>query len=180
VIYRAPVLPLRLLSIGIRMNPIIIIVLAMWSLGAAAFAAAFSQYDAANTLIEQGIKAEGTVVNHERRSCGRGSTSKCNSPVVQFRDRNSRRIEFVSEEVGNVDLYTVGQKVEILYLPEKPERAVINDYHSLWRGVTIWVGAGCLVFLLGAVVYRLGRPPSSAKEKRNRKGEIGRRRNNAP
>ena len=135
------------------MKAIILAVLAIWASSAICFVGVFFHYKTASMFLEQGIKAEGTVVNYKKLSRGRSSVHK---PVIQFSDRDSNQREFISEVGGFEGFYTVGQKVEILYLPENPKRAVINDYRSLWMETTFNAGAGCFIFLLGAVLCLAG------------------------
>ncbi|NTW69756.1 MAG: DUF3592 domain-containing protein [Chlorobiaceae bacterium] len=112
--------------------------------------------ESTRSFMSQAIKTEGTVVRLAESWSG-GSTVSHNSsiyrPVVRFRDRNGLQHEFISSSGSNPPSYLEGEKVELLYLPDKPENAQINEFVSLWAGSIILGGLGTLFLFVGGGIF---------------------------
>lgn len=71
-------------------------------------------------------------------------------PIVRFTDRAGRMVEFQSSVRSKPPSNAVGDRVEVLYDPAKPEGAEINGFFSLWLGPLILGGLGAIFFAIGA------------------------------
>lgn len=109
----------------------------------------FFWYQNIESFIAESAKAEGKVTEVVR---SRSSDSTTYKPVVQFYAPNGELIEFMSGTGSNPPSHTVGEKVEVLYLPENPHDAKINSFFSLWLGPLIVGVMGGIFFLVGAVM----------------------------
>lgn len=113
---------------------------------------AFLSYDDTNSFLEGAIRADGVIVkNLERKDVDTKSHRKSVTyfPVIHFVTPKGERIEFNSLVGSNPPRYSVGQRISVLYLPDNPYEARINDSFSIW-GFTAIVGAiGGAFFIFG-------------------------------
>jgi hypothetical protein len=107
--------------------------------GLALFAGAAVWAVVTRSFIARAEVASGTVVALERTS------SNAYSPVVDFVAPGGQMIEFRSSFGSSPPAYEVGEKVEVLYLPDQPRKARIRGIFALWGGALILCGVG-LVF----------------------------------
>lgn len=103
-------------------------------------------------LIE--VRSEDTDTSNSRNKKRYSYTYK---PRVEFNTKTGKLIEFMSSTSSNPPSYTKGEKVEVLYLEDKPEKAKINGTTSLWLGVMIIGGLGSVFFLIGFGIFFLKR-----------------------
>lgn len=104
------------------------ILLAVFGLvGAAGLAAAlFFSYDTL-MFLQNAAPARG-VVSAIRRHAGNST-----SPVIQFNLPYGKRAEYVSGVESSTEHYTIGEEVQMLYLPSDPRgSARIDDFFELW------------------------------------------------
>lgn len=115
---------------------------------------AFLSYDNTNSFLEKAIRADGVIVkNLERKDVDVDTESHRKSvtyfPVIHFVTPKGERIEFNSLVGSNPPRYSVGQKISVLYFPDNPYEARINDSFSIW-GFTAIVGViGGAFFIFG-------------------------------
>jgi len=110
---------------------------------------------------ETAITAPGTVINliksvesrHSRDGFDRRSSSIAYTPVVAFIDSRGRRQEMQSDVSSNPPAYKRGEQVTVLYDPDNPEFAVIDDWHRHLAGL-ITGGMG-LIFSIVALAVML-------------------------
>jgi hypothetical protein len=88
------------------------------------------------TLEKNGIQAEGVVVDLIESTDSDGTTY---APVVAFKTEGGRNFEFHSNFYSSPPAYEVGQKVTVLYPPDRPDEAQIK-------------GAGNLLMIIFGVV----------------------------
>ena len=75
-------------------------------------------------------------------------------PVLQFEVPDGKIIRYTSSSGSNTPLYTPGQKVKMLYNPEKPQEAIIDSPFELWLLPGILAVLGILLFPIGtALIY---------------------------
>lgn len=123
-------------------------------------------YQSASAFLAKATTADGTVVDLVR---SRSSDSITYRPVVQFMNQKGEKIEFISSSGSNPPSYSKGEKVEVLYLPDEPQKAKINGFFSLWGAPVILGGLGGAFFLIGAgiiiVIMLKGRRDEYLKKK---------------
>jgi hypothetical protein len=92
-------------------------------------------------------KAQGTVVG-----------LKSGAPEVRFQAQDGREIRFTSSVSSKPPAYSVGENVEVLYRPDRPEDAEVNAFMSLWLGVIILGALGSMFSLTAAgLIFGWGR-----------------------
>jgi hypothetical protein len=104
--------------------------------------------------------ATGTVTDvreETRRSHGSGSrgsrTYRFQCPVVRFRTQDGREIEDLKlEPPGSWSRYEIGQEIDLLYDPLRPEEARIKSSAGLWLLPIIFTAIGSVFVLVGAAV----------------------------
>jgi hypothetical protein len=103
--------------------------------------------------VAESAKAVGTVTGFGRRA-GRRGWVYC--PQVAFIDAGGRTVEFESEVGAQPPSFAVGQKVQIIYQKNNPQKAEIDSL------TTLWLMPGCLVVMalvfmfLGLMLFVLG------------------------
>ncbi len=123
---------------------------------------AFFMYKSANEFLETSITAEGTVIDLLRsRSSSSSDNSITYKPLVEFTEKEGNRIEFSSSTSSNPPSYSVGEKVEVLYNPESPNKAKIKGFFSIWGGVTIVGILGFVFFTIGSSIFLFDKKKSN-------------------
>lgn len=122
-------------------------------IGLGLLVAAVAMYSSTNGFLDQAISTEGRVTNLVRSQSGSSSSY---FPVIQFFTRDGALVEFQSSTGSNPPSYSRGELVEVLYSPERPERAQINSFGSLWGGTLIIGGLGLVFFLVGFSIILAG------------------------
>lgn len=85
--------------------------------------------------------ARGDVIELEERWDAESTSTFC--PHVRFRTETGNEFTFTNScGLSKPDSYLVGERVDVLYDPDNPNHAVINDWSSMWAMVAI-------AFLLG-------------------------------
>jgi hypothetical protein len=98
-------------------------------------------------FVANASKAAGTVVG-----------LRSGAPEVKFTAHDGREVQFTSSVSSKPPAYSVGEKVEILYRPDRPEDAKVNAFMSLWLGVIILGALGSMFALVGAgIIFGWGR-----------------------
>ena len=106
-------------------------------------------------LLENGARTEGVVISLDR---SRGS-SRANHPVVRFYTAAGREVVFHGSIGSNPPAYRIGEEVSVVYLPDRPDVAEIDNFLELWL-LTLIVGLLGLVFSglgFGAVAWQIRR-----------------------
>ena len=120
----------------------------------------FYLYNNIHSLRNTGVKTEGVILRYERRGPGITTNLKdiITVPIVQFQTKSGQSI-IVEGKVDNVsilqNLCESGERVEIIYNPDKPEHAVINAFAELWFApLLLWaVGTG-FIFVPPFTIWR--------------------------
>lgn len=68
----------------------------------------------------------------EKKSTDSNGTSYTYSPEVEFTTNKDEKIIFVSNHSSNPPAYSIWEKVEVIYLEEKPGSAKIKGFWGLW------------------------------------------------
>lgn len=85
------------------------------------------------------------------------SDSANDRTVVSFVTKEGKRIKFSSNTSNNPSGFTKGERVEVLYNPSNPNDASINDFYTLYLGVTILGLIGAVFFFTGFSFFRSDR-----------------------
>lgn len=117
---------------------------------------AFSMYSNTHSFLDHAVTTEGTVTQLVRSYSSQNSGSSSYFPVIRFFTPDGNLVEFQSSTGSNPPSYSRGELVEVLYSPERPERAQINSFGSLWGGTLIIGGLGLVFFLVGFSIILAG------------------------
>lgn len=97
-------------------------------------------------LLMHGERAEGVVVELERgtSSTTRGGGSPGWFPVVAFQTADGRTARFRHRTGTNPPRYEKGERVSVVYMPEMPEKALIDEPLLNWLlpALLLMIGAG--------------------------------------
>ena len=107
------------------------------------------------------LAARGEIVRIEQKLRGSGKNVAYHSPVVRYRTDDGKPIEAKAPSTGSRPIYRPGQKVALLYDPEKPERVLIYSFGTLWAAPLALGGLG-LVLMVAAVILMGTRKRSAA------------------
>jgi hypothetical protein len=110
-------------------------------------------------VVASAQRADGVVTRIEWvTTTERGRTSSVAYPFVQFQ-AEGRTVEFRSDVGSSPPSYSVGERVTVLYQPDKLEQARLEGYFQQYLGPLIVGGVGLIVSLVGVgllVVLTLG------------------------
>lgn len=138
------------------------------TVGIAMLIGAAMTYKSTSNFLAEALSAQGTVIALAEKQ---SSDSMSYSPVVQFVDRDGQRVEFTSSIGSSPAGYSVGEPVEVLYLPANPQRAKINDFSDLW-GMTVFMAVmGVPFFSVGVLVFLVSRLKNRKKDYLQQNGE---------
>ena len=114
--------------------------------GAVMLAGTFYLSRDTRAFLASAVQAEGKVIELVR-------SHKTYRPVIRFIDRRGQAVEFTSSAGSSPPIYAVGEKVAVLYLPEKPRNAEVDDFFVIWGGLIILGILGIVFFLIGAGLF---------------------------
>jgi hypothetical protein len=115
----------------------------------------FGGYSFLNTRNQLDIWSHttGEIVSFEHRSDSDGGTLTI--PVVRYRADDGEVYTATPYEKHNtsvdVDGYSVGDQVEVIYNPEDPQDMFLNDFMHVWFVPTLMGGMGGLFSVIGAI-----------------------------
>jgi Protein of unknown function (DUF3592) len=128
-------------------------VCAMFVIAGTLFAViAYREWRNVGRIIKMGEETQGVVIEMYRRPRKVGETGTPNSfaPVVLFTTNKGEQRKYYSTMYSTNNTYQVGQKVDIWYLPDEPEKASL-------KGADAWILP--VVFgIFGGVMCLIGYP----------------------
>ena len=105
-------------------------------------------------------RVSGTIIALQR---GTGKGSHLLHPVVEYADRQGRRYRMVGG-ANSFDNYSLNQSVNILYDPQQPARARIDNNINPYTGGMVMVMIGIFFILAGSFLYTtIDRTPKSGE-----------------
>lgn len=122
-----------------------------WALGLGLLAIAVYLFFNTKHFINNANLVQGVVIENIRSSSDDSYTYR---PMIEFTTQDGRRIKFVSKLGSGSPSYSVGQHVDVLYVPSAPENAKINSFMNLYF-VTLILGVMSGVILASLLVGRL-------------------------
>ncbi len=126
------------------MKTLKIIKYAFFAIGVGALIGSFLFFKNTKQFIDKGVTASGTVINLLRQVSedSDGNTSYMYYPEVKFQTADGKSITFQANTGSNPPSYSVGEKIDVLYLPESPNKAKIKSFVSLWLGALVFLIVG--------------------------------------
>ena len=86
----------------------------------------------------------------------RSDDSTTYAPVVSFQTYNGHVYQFQSRVSSNPPAYSIGERVDVLYLESDPQDARINSFSSLWAVSLIFGVLGFIFFSVGTGILFFG------------------------
>ncbi len=99
------------------------------------------------SYVENGILTQGTVVDLVYKSDSDGSGTY--APVVEFTDRDGVSRRYHSNSSSNPASYSRGEKVDLYYMADAPEKAMIDSFTDRHLGPVVLGGMGLLFATVG-------------------------------
>ncbi len=101
-------------------------------------------------LTRHSVQTNGVVLELKTGfATGGGRRSSVYSPVVKFQSSNGTSYTFTSSNWTSPSLFSVGDKIDVIYDPNNPKYANIKSFSQLW--VT-----SILIFIVGIVPFIAG------------------------
>jgi hypothetical protein len=95
--------------------------------------------------------AVGTIVDFEP-----GSEYHIKHPIVEFVDEKKNTIKFRSDFGTNMNVWKLGRKVLVLYLPDDPENSRIDKFPANWFFTILFYFIG-FIFIWVSLMVRAQR-----------------------
>lgn len=92
-------------------------------------------------------------ISSSKDSNGKQSVTYC--PIFQFSEAGGQRYSIRSHTCSRPARYAIGERVEVLYRPDDPNEARLNNFGSLYLAPLILAILGGLFTLVGVVVFTL-------------------------
>ncbi len=115
--------------------------------------AVFDYYSTVSFL-ESALSAEGTITDFEEHYNDGSVTYR---PVVEFVDSNNQLIEFISSTGRGRSVYSLGEKIGVVYSPSNPQQASLDSFFSLWGTTLITTILGASFFSVGIFIFLIGK-----------------------
>lgn len=96
-------------------------------------------------LLHSGARAEGAVLNYLPAARGSGSIA-----VIGFKAGDTQQHQFAASTFAK---YKDGARLEVIYKPDDPSVAVVNDFQQFWLGPLATTLFGLFFLLFGALAY---------------------------
>jgi len=108
------------------------------------------------SFLGRSIRTRGTVVDIVWESIAEdGETSTYGFPVIEFKDPQGSSIIYARGRAGsNPPDFQVGDMVDILYDPTKPQYVQIDTFWDFWEGTIIAFVLGIAFILVSLLVAR--------------------------
>lgn len=111
----------------------------------------YADADGQIRLVVFGSRAKGTIVRLEHDPINR--RRRADTPIVSYMTRDSQTVEFRGfSQFGYA--YEVGQRVSLLYLPDRPRFAEIDSFPTLYLGLLLGLALGCGSIAGGVAILR--------------------------
>jgi hypothetical protein len=106
---------------------------------------------------ETAVSAEGQVIGFERSEMrGRSRTFPVYAAIIEFSDSKQKRYKFTETLKASEARFERGERVAVLYNPENPSEAVVDDKTGRWFDLFISIPLGLLFVGIGGglLLYR--------------------------
>lgn len=114
-------------------------------------------------FLGRAARAQGTVIDLVSQRSSDNAVSY--HPEVAFSDNQGSNVHFVSPSGSNPPSYHRGERVEVLYLPDEPEKARIHDFLGTWFAPLLLGAIGLVFFTVGAGMIAAGMRKSRRRKR---------------
>ena len=99
---------------------------------------------------QQGIEVQGKVTGHTMAGCNEDGCPY--KSVVSFKTQDGRSVSYTTTFSSNPPAYDSGETVTMFYMPENPEKAIIQGEGKVFRIIFTSIGGVIILFGLGIFV----------------------------
>jgi len=103
-------------------------------------------------LAQNGRSVAGKVVDFQQRVSDEDEQVSY-APIVEYRI-DGQTYRFAGDNYKNRPAYAIGEAVDVLYDPEEPDQARMNDFANLWGIPLALVGVGVLLLVISLGMLR--------------------------
>ncbi len=137
-------------------------------IGVIIFIVALFVFKSELNLVRNGTETTGVVIELSiSKSSDNGSIYH---PIIKFNTENNREIIFRSPEGSSHSRYHIGENISIIYLPNDPQKATINNFLGLYGAGTILSVFGFLFASAGFIPLYFIRRRASRNQRLKRDG----------
>ncbi|MCQ3032709.1 DUF3592 domain-containing protein [Pseudomonas syringae] len=111
-------------------------------------------YHGTSSFLEDALSAEGTITDFEEHYNDGSVTYR---PIVQFVDNNDQLIEFISSTGRGRSVYSLDEKVGVVYSPLNSQIASLDSFFSLWGATLITTILGVSFSSVSIFIFLIGR-----------------------
>jgi hypothetical protein len=116
--------------------------------------ASFFLYRHTHNFVQSASHAQGTVTKMVEKPGHDSGTVYY--PVYTFQDSRGKQHEIYSSGGSYPPAYKVGDTVPVLYQPDKPENAEIDDFLNVWFFTAMLAGFGLVDLVFGLGLFAVG------------------------
>lgn len=127
-------------------------------------------WKAQRDIFDNGIRTKAQVIDLQyiRDDEGDGSWA----PIFAFRDQQGKNHIYRPNSSSNPPAYSRNEIVDIVYLPDQPERAVVDDFTGRWLLPTFLLCFGGLFAAMGGTVMAIDRSSRRAENRMRDEGTL--------
>ena len=101
-------------------------------------------------FLEKAIETRGEIVAFEEGPPAEAGAPATYRPVISYVPASGQRVRFKPMVYSNPQSFEVGERVVVLYEPDRPDEARIRSFSSLWLSSLMLLGLGTIFSVLGA------------------------------
>jgi len=113
----------------------------------------FAIYDYHNQrdFVSNAIETEGVMIGYAFHEATSKDSYDTYAPVIHFTDNQGNEHRFTSKATSYNPEYEVGQEFPLIYDPQNPEIAEINNTATIYLNTILFGGIGITFFFLGSM-----------------------------
>jgi hypothetical protein len=98
---------------------------------------------------DKGVEAQGQVIENIPVRSSKGGTTY--TPLVLFKTQSGQEVQFEDGVSSKPPAFDIGEKVNVLYMPDNPNEAIVAD--GMWLFPGIFVGIGGVLLTIAVVCF---------------------------
>lgn len=119
-------------------------------------------FQSESQLAKNGIETKGIVIEYSEDNSDRTTIY---FPIILFHTEDNRNITFVASQGSSHFDYEIGEEVDVIYLPDNPQKVAINSFLGQYGGTLVLSSIGGIFFFTGAIpLFYLKRKANKNKQ----------------
>ena len=132
-------------------KPINIVAILFSTIGLIELIVAFVVWQNTQKFIQSAFKAKGVVI--QMISYRDTDNTLMQKPLVKFKTQKGKEVVFTGSVASTNPSYTIGEKVDVFYQPEKPQEAKLKSSLEMYFVPFMLGGMGFLFFSVGFGIF---------------------------